>query len=196
MKHISIYFRGFNHKNEPTSNKYELLKKWQNSNCGKWIMVDQNLDNPQETIEEVESLISDYDKIFIIASSMGCLSALYFSFVKNSEIVLINPSFYPENTLKDSFTELELRNIAEMKDRVLAARNGKKINLLIAEDDELIDSKPFVDLFRDNIRFIDSSPIGGHTYSVLSDKLRMINNLMYYEFFDPDDDDLSEADID
>ncbi|MCK5853457.1 hypothetical protein KAH27_10555 [bacterium] len=195
MKHISIYFRGFNHNNEPTSSKYELLKKWYDTDFVNWIMVDQNLDDPQKTIDEVESLISDYDKIFIVASSLGCLSALYFSFVKNSEIVLINPGFFPEDSIKDELSELELRNIAELRDRILKLRTGKKINLLISEDDELVDPKPFIDIFRDNIRFIDSSPVGGHSYSILGDKMRMISNLLHAELFDEDDDDISEANI-
>ncbi len=175
-----IYFAGYKgHR----SNKFEIIKEYFTSyEC---IQFDQTLDFAKDIIQ-LEKLIVNSETA-IIASSMGCLSALYIHFKYRLPIVLINPSLFPDETLSDELTETEKSGIRNMRACLFEMKAGKEINLFIAEDDERVNHKRFIEQFADNIQFINRSPIGGHSYSIIKQKLKVMSLYLSHERPDMED---------
>ncbi len=174
-----IYFAGFKgHR----SNKFEIIKEFFTTEC---VQFDQTLDFAKDIIE-IENLIENH-QAYIIASSMGCLTALYTHFKYNCPIVLINPSLFPDITLKEVLSDSEIESIRNIRACLLNKKTGKEINLYIAEDDERVNHDRFIEQFEENIRYINRSPIGGHSYTILPDKLHAINVSLFRAEIDFED---------
>ena len=175
-----IYFAGYKgHR----SNKFEIIKEYFTSyEC---IQFDQTLDFVRDIIQ-LEKLIVNSETA-IIASSMGCLTALYMHFKYSLPIVLINPSLYPDETLKTEFTDSEIQTIKNIRACLISMKTRKEINLFIAEDDERVNHDRFFEQFKENIQFIDRSPIGGHSYSILKQKLKLMSLYLSREKMDIED---------
>lgn len=175
-----LYFAGYKgHR----SNKFEIIKEYFTSyEC---IQFDQTLDFAKDIIQ-LEKLIV-HSETAMIASSMGCLTAIYIHFKYRLPIVLINPSLFPDETLSDELSETEKSGIQNMRTCLIEMKTGKEINLFISEDDERVNHDRFIEHFADNIQYSDRSPIGGHSYSIIKQKLKLMSLYLSHERIDIED---------
>lgn len=175
-----IYFAGYKgHR----SNKFEIIKEYFTSyEC---IQFDQTFDFAKDIIQ-LEKLIVNTETA-IIASSMGCLTALYIHFKYRLPIALINPSLFPDETLSDELSETEKSGIRNIRACLIEMKTGKEINLFISEDDERVKHDRFLEHFAENIQYINRSPIGGHSYTILKQKLKVMSLYLSHEKIDIED---------
>lgn len=162
VKCLLLYFAGFGgHK----SHKFQVVKDFFENDFVECRQFDQTSDFEQDKAE-LEKII-DGRKVYMIASSLGCLSALWLHFKHRYPLVLINPSFFPEETLRDCLSEREIENIKRFKKEIYEMRYGKQISVFVAEDDERLDYKRFLDVFDPWIFKTTISPDGGHSFTDL-----------------------------
>jgi len=186
MKNALIYFRGYNWLSQERSGTFDRIEKMFGHYI-ECIMIEQNVGDYLSTIEETKKVIESHDQVFLIASSMGCIPALYFGFELDTSVILINPGYFPEETLCKLLTVGEIDNLVRFKKVIEEKVQGEKINLLISEDDEVVNPYKFMVKYKDNIRFIDRNPTGGHTYENLETKVNLLNNLLFGSLMDDDD---------
>lgn len=191
-----IYFNGFEGKN---SNKFnELINFYKNDDI-KLIQFDQSFNCHNDT-QKMEKILLDNggpQNIKIIASSLGSIPAIYLSFKFNISCVLINPSFYPKETLSDKLSKLQLSELESFKlgISIMMDQKDKKdiyktLSLYIANDDERIlpqNRIRFSQYFEKYILYTNISPNGGHTYTIFESKLKSIHNSLYKNEIDKED---------
>lgn len=179
-KSLLLYFAGYQGHN---SQKFQVVKDFfENDHC-ECRQFDQTLDFEQDKSELLKIVAEGKNlaerKVYMIASSLGCLSALWLHFKHQFPLVLINPSFFPEETLKDSLSRQELENIKRFKKEIEDIRTGKEIYLFAAEDDERVDYRRFAEHFEPNILQTTISPDGGHAYTVLRKYIPFMHLLLW-----------------
>ena len=113
---------------------------------------------PELAVTTLEELIASYDKVNLIGESLGGYYALYLAHKYQLKAVLINPSIYPEETLKrhikDSATahydgshfvwrkrHLKMLEAYKVKDKVMDANYF----LLLQKGDTVLDYREAVD---------------------------------------------------
>jgi predicted esterase YcpF (UPF0227 family) len=180
MKTI-IYFSGYGGHN---SKKFQILKDYFKK-CNV-IEFAQSYNFSIDT-EKLKKIINQHSSnLFFISSSLGCIPGLYSAFLYNKDILLINPSFFPEETLKDCLKKSELNELMIFKDRIIDMLQTKEIktyiDLYLANDDERISKENrenFKNIFQAYIKHIDESEVGGHAYDIIDKKLKNIDISIY-----------------
>jgi len=114
---------------------------------------------PDLAIQTLESLIESYDEeITLIGSSMGGYMSIYLASKYNLKAVLINPSIYPYETLKQtlgsapSFYDLSSfewnqRHLSMLKTYDVDVPKQEDFMLLVQKGDETLDFQESVDKF-------------------------------------------------
>lgn len=192
QKTMLLYFAGYKGHN---STKFQIIKDFYKDNFVDCVQFDQTLDFEADKAA-IEKLIEGRD-VKIIASSLGCLSALWLHFKYKFEIVLINPSLFPEETLKDSLSSQEIENIRRFKNEIYEMRYGKMICLYVAEDDERVDYRRFLDVFEPWVlkttvcpyggHSFTASPKDGHSFTAMREFLPMMNLWLWRKEIGPED---------
>lgn len=185
MKKIIIYFNGYNGRN---SNKFRQIETYFKGFGIKVIQYDQTLDFLVD-INNINSLLNKYKNynIKFIGSSLGCIPAIYHSLDRGIDTVLINPSFFPEQTLGSLLKPTQLDSIIEYKKHICDYMNNdcfefKKLNIYVSEDDERINKNlrdEFQLIFNNCINYYNKSKTGGHSYSILPEKLKSFYVSLY-----------------
>lgn len=182
QKTLILYLAGYNGHN---SQKFQVIKNFFENSCVECRQFDQTLDFELDKIE-LEKIV-DGRTVKLIASSLGCLSALWLHFKYRFEIVLINPSFFPEETLKDSLSDVEIENIRRFKKEIYEMRYGKYLRVFVAEDDERVDYKRFLDVFDSWIFKTTISPYGGHSFTAIREYVPFMNLWLFRKENGPED---------
>ena len=176
MKTTVVYFHGFNGKN---SKKYNIIKNYfPEYECLEfkqeydWKVDFQQFDDLVNT-RSIESL-------FILGSSLGSIYSIYFALKYSIRCLLINPSYFPENTLKNHLSPNNLQSFIEVKEMIETMDSKKASNLIslfLAKDDELLNFDNFIDKFNciTNIRWFNNK---GHGFNNFQDNLTDVNKLI------------------
>lgn len=177
-KKAIVFFRGYNRERKIESSKFEIIKKHYLEEHYDRIIFDTSEEGFRERLSDLEKTLANYSHVGVIGSSMGCLASLYMHFKYECKLVLINPSYFTEITLKDSLSPILKNEIIDFKREIELLRNGKGINLFLAEDDERLDHSKFIEHFDENIKLIIKTPTGGHQFTVFEEQFDRISNLL------------------
>lgn len=174
-KKTVIYFAGYNGYN---SFKYKLLNKFFEDIHT--VQFNQSA-NFEADLKELEEIIAESEKVYLIGSSMGCLCSLYLHFKYGFPIVLINPCYFPEEVLEHELTQDEKVFINHVREQIKSVYKPeqKEINLFIASDDELLNPESFRKEWEKNIKYLDISSEGGHGYSIFISKIDKIAQCLF-----------------
>lgn len=149
-----IYLHGF--ASSGNSTKVDLLK--QRFGTDQVMAPDLPFD-PIEVSAIIAKLVtkfyeesSDNDKLIFVGTSLGAFYANFFGQLYDCPIVLINPSVFPDKSLRERLglnhnhvTKEEflvsithLNDLETMRDYIYKNYSGRLINLFLAKDDEVI----------------------------------------------------------
>ena len=173
MKVIS-YFHGF--KGEHSSKAKQLQTQFPD-----WEVIDfiQSYDMEKDEQKFLDILMrNDLESVFLISSSLGAIYCMYFALKYTNNCILINPSYFPEITLKSIIQEDYLDNLLNIKHEIeMFEYNEEYFNLFLANDDERIDFDFFIDKFKDFnsiYRFDDK----GHKFKKIKKDLPLIKEII------------------
>lgn len=170
---LFLYFSGFHQKRDEESLKYMLFKDYtQGYSETKEITLD--IENLDKVLSDLKKKCKLFDRIHMVASSLGCLPALLLHFSEGYPLTLINPSFFPERTLKADLTKSQTNILTRLKKQIIAIKKGRSLAVYAAADDQRVDYHDFVKVFEDNIWRVEITPVGGHAYTVLPKKIETI----------------------
>ena len=171
---IILYFRGFPRKKpQGSSSKLRQLRhEYTNTDFGELFIDDMSI----EYLSTLKDQIQHYETVVLIGESMGCLSAMYLrTIISNRYIVLalLNPSYYPEETLKSALTDEEMQATLSIKEKIESVNNiDYKIYLYQCQDDDRVDYKRFNKTWEKHIANALLLEVGGHqmsSFSVITD---------------------------
>ena len=172
-----MYFHGF--ASVGSGSKVDLLK----TTLLETKIVSPNLPfEPNQVIEVVDATIQpllpmSFPLVFV-GTSLGGFWAYYFSQLYDAKCVLVNPQISPSNSFKSKVStihknyhtneplEITLNSINQFEKLEKDAkflRNGKLINLFLAQDDDVIDYHTTLDLIP-YYNFCSITDTGGHRY--------------------------------
>ena len=129
---------------------------------------------PALAIGTLEDIIeASSEDVKIIGSSLGGFYSMYLAQKYNLKAVLINPSIYPEITLKraighgmsyydNSTYEWNLLHVESLKKYKTDKLNQKNIMLLLQKGDDLLDYKEAKQFLPDSMMFIEEG--GSHNF--------------------------------
>lgn len=138
--------------------------------------------DPDKTVEVVTSLVhkvSDHPVIFV-GTSLGGFWANYFAHKFDAPCVLVNPSINPDITMAARvgteihnyktgdlivITDEIVEQFKKYKKEAETLYNGALVNVFLAEDDELLDSKKTFE----HLKYFNSCTVtqdGGHRYDM------------------------------
>jgi predicted esterase YcpF (UPF0227 family) len=171
-----VYFNGYK---GVESEKYSHIKEYFEPQNIQTISYDQLFDINSDS-ENLQKLVEKYTSknLKFIASSLGSIPAMYFSIIYKIPTALINPSYFPEVTLKNIASEKELLAMAVYKEKLdCLSIMDKLFFVYVAKNDERI-SQEHRDLFfkrwENYIHYYNESDEGGHSYKILKSKLKSI----------------------
>lgn len=181
-----VYFHGFASSNN--SNKVTMLK----NRFGDDHVIAPNLPfNPIEVSKLTAEIVNDFainyknqDSLIFVGTSLGAFYANYFGHLYDCPMVLVNPSVYPSESLKqrlgsnknyatgeEIFVSLaHLDSLNEMKEYINATYHGSLVNLFLAKDDDVIPYNIALEVFK----FTNSVCVmndGGHRFDKHWDKV-------------------------
>jgi len=128
---------------------------------------------PDLAIKTLEGLIESYDEVTLIGSSMGGYMSIYLATKYTLKAVLINPSIYPYETLKDtlgyapSFYDLSSfewneRHLSMLKEYEVSKPKQENFMLLVQKGDETLNFEEAVNKFLDAKVIVEEG--GNHSF--------------------------------
>jgi predicted esterase YcpF (UPF0227 family) len=187
-----IYIHGFN--SSPESAKAKLLEQSLEQlkiPIDHYIVPDLAYEPQQaiaKLIDEIETLLSRDEDIFLIGSSLGGFYATYLAELYGLKTVLINPAMKPYELLvdylglnKNIYTgeeyEITLDHMSQLKLLdVLSVSDSSRIFLLVQTDDETLDYKQATDKFWQSPSIIEFG--GSHGFDHFQTKLSAIGQFL------------------
>jgi uncharacterized protein len=182
-KDTILYIHGF--KSSGNSNKAQILRKHFN------VIAPDLPVSPMLSFETLREIIVNDKPQFIVGSSLGGFYALVLASELEVPTLLINPSVYPSESLKDqigeherfgsgeefTFTAQDLNELKELEGWWKLEDSFNR-NLFLAMDDELLDSKKTFNLFEKHCNSIKSFVDGGHQFSQFESTIPIIKELI------------------
>lgn len=159
-----LYIHGF--KSTGNARKAGELKEYFQN---KIIVESPTLDiSPEKAIKQLEEIILTNKNIFLIGSSLGGFYTMVLSAKYNLPAVLINPAINADESLnsqigihknydtgeKFEWTTEHIKQLRNLKKRYLPKLNRNKLFLLLAEDDELLDSFKTAEKYNDSAKIL------------------------------------------
>ena len=160
MKRKIIYFGGFNSTQEST--KYKLFKEKFANSFTEIELISPEFNNFENIKLKLEQE-SKTKKLFFLSSSLGCIMGIYFAGLYKNSIAVINPSYFPEETLKDKLSKSDYEVINHIKSFHF---NDKYIFVYRSKDEVVNDVlfEKFKEDLKDNIFNIKVDDFGDHSY--------------------------------
>jgi hypothetical protein len=186
-----LYIHGF--KSTGNARKADELKEYF-KNChperseGSNKIISPTLDiSPEKSIAQLENIILENENVFLVGSSLGGFYAMILSAKHNLPAVLINPAVKADEALstqlgqhenydtgeKFEWTLEHINQLKNLKELYLNKLNPKNLFLLLAEDDELLDSKETAGLYKDSAKIMIVKN-AGHQFSKFKESLPAI----------------------
>ena len=153
-------------------------------------IVSPTLDiSPEKTIQQLEEIILKNKNVLLIGSSLGGFYAMALSAKYNLRAILINPAVKADEALlsqigehenydtgeKFEWTVAHVNQLKNLKEKYLSKLNQKNLFLLLAEDDELLDSKETAELYKNSSKIMIIKN-AGHQFSKFKEMIPAIKN--------------------
>jgi len=184
MKNYALlYFRGFHSRKCEHSAKYLKLKDYFDDTDV--FEIELNYDNENDYMSSIETLCKKYSRVGLVGDSLGAIPSLYLHSLTEYPLVLINPSYYPEITLKDDLSEEMKDEINFFKNKIEENKSKLFFRFEQAKDDERVDYARFYEHFKFNAELVNFHEKGGHKFDCIDDDLLHLWNL--YLFFEIDE---------
>ncbi len=174
-----VYFHGFGGEN---SEKYTILRDYYAPKGIEVVKFDEAYDFDIDEERFSDLLSTDgLTNVFIIGSSMGSLDTLYFALKHHLSCLVINPSYYPELTLKDTLSLKQHIFVKRIKSEISKLDYDEAlINVFISEDDEVLDITQFVKTFKNflSLKYFKNK---GHRFNNMTENLEEIEQIRLRE---------------
>ncbi len=198
MKHLFIYFSGFRSIEERNlegvnSSKYLQVKEYFEKEVENFQVIEYaQTYNWSADISSIDKLIAEHKgcNIYLIASSLGSIPAIYAALKYNLKTALLNPSYFPEETLVELLSNQELDSFQQFKTEIshlLSKQHGQILQIYRNTDDERISKDnfdKFRSIFTNVIKDVFISEDGGHQFNNLKDYLRTIKLYLLVDDYD------------
>ena len=207
---VLLFFRGYPIKKPQgkTSKLVSLKKSYLETDFIEVFIDDMKI----EHLNHLSEKIKDYETVILMAESMGCLSAMYLKLLLNNKyirLIVLNPSYYPEETLKKALSTDEMNRTLQIKEKIekrlapyldihfdkYKIRGGSEKNnersldmyVFQCQDDDRVDCNRFNERWKEQICHVTQLETGGHimsTFPAIEEQLQYICFGQYIEMED------------
>ena len=142
-----LYFPGFGgNQNSETFRK--IVEKHESSE-----LIIYNNFNAEKAFEEIQNQIENYlsENILLIGQSLGGFWAEYFAVKFGFNLILINPSLEPHESLKKY--DLSAENLNSFKKFKTEKLPKSKISIILSKNDTVVNPKPVFEKYKDFVDF-------------------------------------------
>lgn len=141
--------------------------------------------NPFEVHKLVNKLVKDFlanrkqgEKLIFVGTSLGAFYSNFFGHLYDCPVVLVNPSVYPNESLKARLGSFKnyvtgeeflvsiahLKDLEQMREYIDENYSGRLVNLFVAKDDEVIPYDVALAAYKFPA-FVKVTEDGGHRFS-------------------------------
>ncbi|MCU7616618.1 hypothetical protein NZ698_05365 [Chryseobacterium sp. PBS4-4] len=142
-----IYFPGFG-GNQNSETYRKLIEKYKNSE----IVIYDNI-NADYAFMEIQTQIQNYlsENLLLIGQSLGGFWAEHFAIKYDLNVILINPSLEPHESLKKY--DLSDDNLRSFKKFKLKESSKKKTSIILSKNDTVVNPKPVLEKYKSLVDF-------------------------------------------